>query len=118
MRKPGILILAVTIVAGLVAASPAPAQETDTERQVAEGITAQIQQLAVTLQVDRMVSKLTAPDAERDKVIARVKELWDTDLMAMSDWITAHPEIGFKDLPEEVRKRYDVERSRIKKETR
>jgi len=28
------------------------------------------------------------------------------------------PEVGFKDLPDEIRERYDVERSKIKKETR
>ena len=28
-----------------------------------------------------------------------------------------HPDVGFKDLPENIRKRYDVERSHIKKET-
>ncbi|MGE5327634.1 MAG: peptidase dimerization domain-containing protein [Deltaproteobacteria bacterium] len=97
MRKFRIEFFSVFIVAGLLVALPSLAQETETERQVAEGITAQIQKLAETLKVEPIVAKLTRPDAERDKVIARVKDLWDTDLMAMSDWITEHPEIGFRE---------------------
>ncbi len=82
----------------LLAALPmALAQETETERAVAAGITAQIQRLNESLKVQQMAAKLTASDPERDKVTARVKQLWDTELMAMSDWITLHPEIGFQE---------------------
>ena len=36
-------------------------------------------------------------DAGRDAVIARVKQLLQTDLLPLSDWITRHPEIGFQE---------------------
>ncbi len=96
MRKIRNALFALTMLVSLIVA-PALAQETETERAVAAGITAQIQQLDESLKVPAMVAKLTASDAERDKVTARVKQLWDTELMAMSDWITLHPEIGFKE---------------------
>lgn len=76
-------------------ASLSQAQETATERQAARDVVAQIQQLEHSLDVPTMVSKLTAPDSARDVVIARVKQLMQTDLLPMSDWITLHLEIGF-----------------------
>ena len=44
-----------------------------------------------------MVAKLTGPDAGRDAVMARVKQLMHDDLLPMSDWITQHSEIGFQE---------------------
>jgi amidohydrolase len=43
------------------------------------------------------VTRLTAANAERDQVVARSKQLMDTELLAMCDAITRHPEIGFKE---------------------
>lgn len=76
-------------------ASVSQAQETETERGAARDVVAQIHQLEQSLDVPAMVTKLTAPDSDRDKVVARVKELMQTELLPMSDWITLHPEIGF-----------------------
>lgn len=76
-------------------ASLSQAQETPTERQAARGVVAQIQRLEQSLDVSAMVSKLAAEDKQRDEVIARVKQLMQSDLLPMSDWITLHPEIGF-----------------------
>ncbi|MBI1737734.1 MAG: hypothetical protein HYR58_00615 [Acidobacteria bacterium] len=81
----------------LLMAAASVAQETPTEREAARDVVKQIQELAQTLGVQPMVAKLTAPNKQRDEVIVRVKQLMDTDLMPMSDWITKHPEIGFEE---------------------
>ncbi len=90
MRKLEIAMLAM-----LLLTSACAAQETETERQAAPDVVRQIQQLEQSLDVPSMVAKLTAPDKNRDEVVARVKQLMQTDLLPMSDWITQHPEIGF-----------------------
>lgn len=81
----------------LMLASVSQAQETDTERGAARDVIAQIQQLEQSLNVSAMVSKLAAEDKQRDEVITRVKQLMQSDLLPVSDWITLHPEIGFNE---------------------
>ena len=83
---------AVLLLAGVVAA-----QETPTEREAGRDVVRQIQELDQSLNVPQMVARLTAPDKGRDQVIARVKQLMDTELLPLSDWITQHPEIGFQE---------------------
>src|SRR5690242_21873915 len=73
------------------------AQETATERDAARDVVKQISALSQSLGVPAMVAKLSAADKGRDEVIARVKQLMQSDLMPMSDWITQHPEIGFQE---------------------
>jgi amidohydrolase len=73
------------------------AQETETEMAAGKNVMRQISELDRSLGVQQMVAKLTQPDKGRDAVIARVKQLLDTDLMPMSDWITKHPEVGFEE---------------------
>jgi amidohydrolase len=92
MRRIGMLVIVV-----LVAAVACAAQETPTEKEAAGDVVTQIHQLDSSLGVGPMVKKLTAPDARRDQVVARVKQLWQSELEGMSDWITLHPEIGFKE---------------------
>jgi amidohydrolase len=92
MRRIGMLAIV-----ALCAASVCAAQETPTEKGAAGDVVTQIHQLDQSLGVEPMVKKLTAPDARRDQVVARVKQLWQSELQAMSDWITLHPEIGFKE---------------------
>src|SRR5579884_4143769 len=92
MRRMGMLMIVV-----LAAAAASAGQETPTEREVAGNVVSQIRQLDQTLGVEPMVAKLTAPDARRDEVVARVEQLWKGELEAMSDWITLHPEIGFEE---------------------
>lgn len=79
----------------LVAAGLCRAQETETERDAARDVVTAIGELEQTLQVPALVRKLTADDSARDQVVARVKELMNTELLPMADWITRHPEIGF-----------------------
>jgi len=54
--------------------------------------------LEKSLDVPGMVSRLAAPNTARDQVVARAKQLMDTELLAMCDDITRHPEIGFKEV--------------------
>ena len=76
---------------------PSFAQETPTEREAARDVVKQIGALSQSLGVQAMVAKLSATDKGRDEVLARVKQLMQSDLLPMSDWITQHPEIGFQE---------------------
>jgi amidohydrolase len=49
------------------------------------------------LGIDALVAKLTTANAARDAVAARAKQLMDTELTALGDDITKHPEIGFQE---------------------
>src|SRR3954469_23725517 len=81
----------------LLAASSAAAQETPTERDAARGVIAKMDSLERALNVPAVVARLTGPNAARDQVAARAKELMDTELLALGDDITRHPEIGFEE---------------------
>ena len=76
-------------------ASPTGAQETETEQQAATSVVKQIHQFEGSLNIPQMVAQLTAADPGRDQVIARVKQLMQTELLPMADSITKDPEIGF-----------------------
>jgi amidohydrolase len=75
----------------------AAAQETQTERDAAPAVVHRLDSLERSLQLPALVARLTGPNAQRDQVVARAKELMDTDLLAMADDITRHPEIGFEE---------------------
>src|SRR5262249_29969256 len=75
----------------------AAAQETDTQRTAARDMVRKMAELEQSLDVPGLVAKLTAPDTARDAVVARAKELMDTELLAMADDIAKHPEIGFEE---------------------
>ena len=81
----------------LAASTACAAQETPTEREAARGVVKQIVELSQSLGVSSMVAKLTAADKGRDEVVARVKQLMQSELLPMSDWVTEHPEIGFQE---------------------
>src|SRR5689334_21207730 len=81
----------------LAALHTAGAQETPTERDAARGVVHKLDSLERSLDLPAYVAKLTGPDAARDQVVARAKELMDTDLLALGDDITRHPEIGFEE---------------------
>jgi amidohydrolase len=81
----------------LVFAAAALAQETPTERQAASDVLRKMAELEKSLDVPSWVERLSAPNAERDQVTARAKQLMDTELLAMGDDITRHPEIGFQE---------------------
>lgn len=73
------------------------AQETPTERQAARDVLRKIDALEKSLNIPDLVAKLTAPNAARDQVVARAKELMDTEMLALGDEITRDPEIGFEE---------------------
>jgi amidohydrolase len=81
----------------LVFAAAALAQETPTERQAASDVLRKMAELEKSLDVPTWVERLSAPNAERDKVTARARQLMDTELLAMGDDLTKHPEIGFQE---------------------
>src|SRR5436190_9866789 len=73
------------------------AQETPTERDAARAVVQKMDSVERTLNVASMVARLTSQSASRDAVVARAKELMDTELLAIGDDITRHPEIGFQE---------------------
>jgi amidohydrolase len=73
------------------------AQETDTEKTAAHDVLRKMADLEHSLDVPGLVSRLTAANPQRDAVVARTKELLDTELLAMADDIATHPEIGFEE---------------------
>jgi amidohydrolase len=73
------------------------AQETPTERAAASDVVNKLDALQTSLDLPALAAKLTGPNAQRDQVVARAKQLMDTELLAMGDDITKHPEIGFKE---------------------
>jgi amidohydrolase len=86
-----------SVLLALAFAAPCFAQETPTEREAARDVVKQISALSQSLGVQGMVARLSAPDKGRDEVSARVKQLMQSELLPMSDWITQHPEIGFQE---------------------
>jgi len=73
------------------------AQETPTERESARDVVRKLDSLERSLDLPALVAKLTVANAARDQVAARAKELMDTELLALGDDITRHPEIGFQE---------------------
>ncbi len=84
-------ILAALLTAGL------RAQETPTEREAARDVLKKMAELEKSVDVPGWVAKLSAPNPARDLVTARAKQLMDTELLALGDDLTKHPEIGFEE---------------------
>jgi hypothetical protein len=78
-------------------AIPLCAQDTQTEKEAAREVLKQMNDLEKSLDIPGLVAKLTAPNSDRDKVVARAKQLMDTELLALGDSITKDPEIGFQE---------------------
>ncbi len=75
----------------------ATAQETETELAVSKNILAERAQMEQSLDVPKIVEEMSVPDPVREKVVARARQLMETELLAMADDITRHPEIGFEE---------------------
>jgi amidohydrolase len=73
------------------------AQDTPTEKEASRDVMRKMAELEKSLNVPGWVSRFAAPNAVRDQVVARAKQLMDTELLALSDDITKHPEIGFQE---------------------
>jgi len=59
----------------VTSAAPVFAQETETERNAARDVLKKMSALEQSLDVPGWVSKLTAPNPERDRVVARPTEM-------------------------------------------
>ncbi|HKE26489.1 MAG TPA: peptidase dimerization domain-containing protein [Bryobacteraceae bacterium] len=81
----------------LIAIASAFGQDTPTEREAAAGVIHRMADLEHSLDVPTWVERLTASNPARDAVVARTKELMSTELLAMGDDITKHPEVGFQE---------------------
>ncbi len=81
----------------LLTVTPLLAQETPTERQAASDVLRKMDALEKSLDIPDLVTHLTASNAERDQVVARAKQLMDTEMLALGDEITRDPEIGFQE---------------------
>ncbi len=81
----------------LAFALPALAQDTPTEREAARDVLKKMDALEQSLDVPALVTRLTGPNAARDQVVARARELMDKELLALADDIATHPEIGFEE---------------------
>ncbi|HEX7019936.1 MAG TPA: peptidase dimerization domain-containing protein [Gemmatimonadaceae bacterium] len=92
MRNSGLLVIALVLLA-----TAAFAQETPTERTAARGVLQKMAALEDSLHVPDLAKTLTAADPARDAVAARAKQLMDAELLAVSDDICTHPEIGYKE---------------------
>jgi len=73
------------------------AQETPTERDAAHDVLKKMAELEASLDVPSTVARLSAPNPERDRVVARAHELMESELLGLADDITKHPEIGFQE---------------------
>ena len=87
----------VAILLGVASTRAMSSQETPTEREAARDVVRKLDSLERSLDLSVLVAKLTGPNAARDQVVARAKQLMDTELLAMGDDITRHPEIGFEE---------------------
>jgi len=92
------------VVAPMVASLATPsasrlaAQETPTQRAAAVDVVRRQGELQQRINAAALATRLTtARNARRDAVVARAQALWEGELQAMSDDITRHPEIGFKE---------------------
>jgi amidohydrolase len=78
-------------------ALPLLAQDTQTEKEAARDVLRQMGDLEKSLDIPTLVAKLTAPNPDRDKVVARARQLMDSELLSLGDAITKDPEIGFQE---------------------
>jgi amidohydrolase len=85
------------LVAALLSAGALLGQDTPTEKEAAKDVLRRMGELEKSLNVPGWLSRFSAANAARDQVVARAKQLMDTELLALSDDITKHPEIGFEE---------------------
>ncbi len=98
------------LVTGLVATGPALAQETPTEREAAREVLARMATLGRSIDVPALVARLTAANPVREQVVGRAQQLMQQELLALSDDICTHPEIGYKETRSVQKLRESLER--------
>jgi amidohydrolase len=97
MSRMHLRLRAIIFSACLLLPLPILAQDTPTERDAARDVLKKMDALEQSLDIPGIVARLTAPSADRDRVVARAKELMDKELLALADDIATHPEIGFEE---------------------
>src|SRR3954469_7903134 len=97
MSRMHLRLRAIIFSACLLLPLPILAQDTPTERDAARDVLKKMDALEQSLDIPAIVARLTAPNADRDRVVARAKELMDKELLALADDIATHPEIGFEE---------------------
>jgi amidohydrolase len=79
-----------------VVAAPLSAQSTPTEQEAAADVMQRIDSLETRLEPTKTAEQLAArKDAARDRLLARVEQLWTDQMQGLSDWIGHHPEVGW-----------------------
>ena len=73
------------------------AQETAAEKLAARDVLHKMDVLEQSLQLESLLHEMTAPSAERERVVGRARELMNTEMLALGDAITRDPEVGFKE---------------------
>jgi amidohydrolase len=92
------LVVAMAMAGLAMGAPPVAAQTTPTERAAAGEVLRQIDALQARIQPTRTAERLAGRrDADRDRILARVEELWTSELREVSDWIGRHPEVGWEE---------------------
>ncbi|MEY4608715.1 MAG: hypothetical protein RL625_932 [Gemmatimonadota bacterium] len=87
-----------SLLLAVVVAGTATAQETATQRTAAADVLVRLEALHTRIDAAGLARRLTtARSTTRDAVVERARELWVTELQAMSDTITRDPEIGFQE---------------------
>lgn len=86
------------LTAALALPTAAQSQTTETERAAARDILAQIEALQARLQPTRMADGLASrPDADRDALVARTRDLWRSEMQSLSDFIGQNPEVAWEE---------------------
>src|SRR5262245_53406550 len=89
MRAAAVMVL-------MLAAAPLRAQSTDIEREAAATILQQIDSLEARIKPTETAQRLAArADPARDRLLSRVAQVWQTEMLGLSDWIGHHPEVGW-----------------------
>ncbi len=93
MRRTFVLVLG-----GAIVATAAVAQSTPTEQAAAREIMQQIDELQERLKPTERAQRMASRgDRARDAILARVEELWLTEMQNLSDHLGRNPEVGFKE---------------------
>lgn len=90
--------LAMASIARVVSPSPADAQTTATERAAAADVLTRIEALQERLDPAGMAERLVGDDdPARTTVMDDAARYWDAEMQDLSDWIAAHPEVGWEE---------------------
>lgn len=94
---PVVALLAAVLLAPL-SPGQARAQSTSLERRAAGPILDRLDSLQAELDPEATARSLAGEDdTARDRILARVEELWSGGLGNLSNWIGRHPEVGFEE---------------------